>query len=99
MAVVDEQTEPVRRFVLNTEATVEVHIPALDAVDDQQGVRSLRLRSVDRDRVFPTLPTAVAAYEAWCATGDLPCQAGGRPNGPVGGREAPARPLRTGTRW
>ncbi|MFF7926540.1 hypothetical protein ACFZDP_36325 [Streptomyces mirabilis] len=61
MAVVDEQTEPVRRFVLNTEATVEVHIPALDAVDDQQGVRSLRLRSVDRDRVFPTLPTAVGS--------------------------------------
>lgn len=33
MAVVDEQTEPVRRFVLNIEATVEVDITALDAAD------------------------------------------------------------------
>jgi hypothetical protein len=97
MAVVDEHTEPVRRFVLNTEATVEVHIPALDAVDDPQAY--VLSYSVGTDRVVPTLPTAVAAYEAWCATGDLPCEAGGRPNGPVGGREAAARPLRTGTRW
>jgi MFS superfamily sulfate permease-like transporter len=33
VAVVDEQTEPVRRFVLNIEATVEVDITALDAAD------------------------------------------------------------------
>ncbi|WP_089103823.1 SulP family inorganic anion transporter [Streptomyces hyaluromycini] len=33
LASVDEQTEPVRWFVLNTEANVEVDITALDAVD------------------------------------------------------------------
>jgi len=33
LAAVDEQTEPVRWFVLNTEANVEVDITALDAVD------------------------------------------------------------------
>jgi MFS superfamily sulfate permease-like transporter len=59
MAVFDVQTEPVRRLVLNTEATVEVHIPALDAVDDLQAY--VLLDSVGTDRVVPTLPTAVAA--------------------------------------
>lgn len=34
LAAVDEQTGPVRWFVLNTEANVEVDITALDAVDD-----------------------------------------------------------------
>ena len=34
LAAVDEQTEPVRWFVLNTEANVEVDITALDAVDE-----------------------------------------------------------------
>lgn len=57
MAVFDLQTEPVRRLVLNTEATVEVHIP--DAVDDLQAY--VLLDSVGTDRVVPTLPTAVAA--------------------------------------
>lgn len=57
MAVFDVQTEPVRRLVLNTEATVEVHIP--DAVDDLQAY--VLLDSVGTDRVVPTLPTAVAA--------------------------------------
>ncbi|MFG2129198.1 SulP family inorganic anion transporter [Streptomyces sp. NPDC048751] len=33
LAAVDEQTDPVRWFVLNTEANVEVDITALDAVD------------------------------------------------------------------
>jgi SulP family sulfate permease len=34
LAAVDEQEEPVRWFVLNTEANVEVDITALDAVDE-----------------------------------------------------------------
>lgn len=34
LAAVDEQTGPVRWFVLNTEANVEVDITALDAVDE-----------------------------------------------------------------
>jgi hypothetical protein len=41
-----------------------VHIPALDAVDDLKAY--VLSDSVCTDRVFPTLPTAVAAYEAWC---------------------------------
>ncbi|MEU1406748.1 sulfate permease [Streptomyces sp. NPDC005728] len=85
---VDEQTEPVRWFVLNTEANVEVDITALDAVDGLRreltgrGIVFALARvkqdllddlqaygladSVGADRIFPTLPTAVAAYQAWC---------------------------------
>lgn len=87
LAAVDEQTGPVRWFVLNTEANVEVDITALDAVD------ALRRELTDRgivfalarvkqdllddlmaygladivgpERIFPTLPTAVAAYRKW----------------------------------
>ncbi|MFD3600914.1 SulP family inorganic anion transporter [Streptomyces sp. NPDC058656] len=87
LAAVDEQGDPVRWFVLNTEANVEVDITALDAVD------ALRLELARRDIVFalarvkqdlmdeldaygltesvgtglifPTLPTAVAAYREW----------------------------------
>jgi MFS superfamily sulfate permease-like transporter len=88
VAVVDERTEPVRRFVLNTEATAEVDITALDAVDGLRreltgrGIVSTLARvrqdllddlqayglsdSVGRDRIFLTLPTALAPYEAWC---------------------------------
>ncbi|MEU5536188.1 sulfate permease [Streptomyces sp. NPDC020362] len=44
LAAVDEQTEPVRWFVLNTEANVEVDITALDAVDDLR--RELTGRSI-----------------------------------------------------
>jgi MFS superfamily sulfate permease-like transporter len=88
LAAVDEQTEPVRWFVLNTEANVEVDITALDAVDDlrrelttrgimfalarvkQDLLDDLRAHgladSVGADRIFPTLPTVVAAYRAWC---------------------------------
>lgn len=87
LAAVDEQTDPVRWFVLNTEANVEVDITALDAVDELR--RDLTHRgvvfalalvrqdllddleaygladSVGTDRIFPTLPTAVAAYRTW----------------------------------
>ncbi|OIJ68712.1 sodium-independent anion transporter [Streptomyces mangrovisoli] len=44
LAAVDEQTEPVRWFVLNTEANVEVDITALDAVDQLR--RELARRGV-----------------------------------------------------
>ncbi len=84
LAAVDEQTDPVRWFVLNTEANVEVDITALDAVDElrrqltDRGVVFALARvkqdllvdlraygladSVGPDLIFPTLPTAVAAY-------------------------------------
>lgn len=88
LAAVDEQTEEVRWFVLNTEANVEVDITALDAVDEVRralvgrGVVFAMARvkrdllddlrpyglvdSVGEDMIFPTLPTAVAAYREWC---------------------------------
>ncbi|MET7479386.1 sulfate permease [Streptomyces sp. NPDC005648] len=84
LAAVDEQSDPVRWFVLNTEANVEVDITALDAVDElrreltHRGVVFALARvkqdlmddlraygladTVGADRIFPTLPTAVAAY-------------------------------------
>jgi len=87
LAAVDEQTAPVRWFVLNTEANVEVDITALDAVDElrrqltHRGIVFALARvkqdlledleayglaeSVGSDRIFPTLPTAVAAYREW----------------------------------
>ncbi len=89
LASVDEQSEPVRWFVLNTEANVEVDITALDAVDElrreltRRGIVFALARvkqeilddleaygltdSVGKARIFPTLPTAVAAYRAWLA--------------------------------
>lgn len=88
LAAVDEQTGPVRWFVLNTESNVEVDITALDAVDDlrreltRRGIVFALARvkqdllddleayglaeSVGRELIFPTLPTAVAAYRTWC---------------------------------
>jgi MFS superfamily sulfate permease-like transporter len=88
LASVDEQTDPVRWFVLNTEANVEVDITALDAVDELRrelvgrgvvfalarvkhdlldDLRAYGLEeSVGTDLIFPTLPTAVAAYRTWC---------------------------------
>jgi sulfate permease, SulP family len=88
LAAVDEQTEAVRWFVLNTEANVEVDITALDAVDElrreltHRGIVFSLARvkqdlldeltaygltaTVGRERIFPTLPTAVAAYRRWC---------------------------------
>jgi sulfate permease, SulP family len=78
---------PVRWFVLNVEANVEVDFTALEAVD---AVRTELARAgtvfalarikqdllarleafgladkIGPDRIFPTLPTAVAAYERW----------------------------------
>lgn len=90
LAAVDEQTEPVHWFVLNTEANVEVDITALDAVDElrreltRRGVVFALARvkqdllddlaayglvdSVGENLIFPTLPTAVAAYRKWSDT-------------------------------
>ena len=87
LAAVDEQTEPVRWFVLNTEANVEVDITALDAVDELRRELALRgivfalarvkqdlldnlrayglVDTIGSERIFPTLPTAVAAYRKW----------------------------------
>ncbi|MFH9584947.1 SulP family inorganic anion transporter [Streptomyces luteogriseus] len=87
LEAVDEQPEPVRWFVLNTEANVEVDITALDAVDEvrrelaHRGIVFALARvkqdllddltaygladTVGRARIFPTLPTAVAAYRKW----------------------------------
>lgn len=87
LAAVDQQIVPVRWFVLNAEANVEVDITALDALDElrrELGHRGTvfalaRVKqdllddlkaygladSVGTDLVFPTLPTAVAAYREW----------------------------------
>lgn len=87
LAAVQEQAVPVRWFVLNTEANVEVDITALDAVDElrrELGHRGIvfalaRVKqellddlkaygladSVGAHLIFPTLPTAVAAYREW----------------------------------
>ncbi|MDR6975913.1 high affinity sulfate transporter 1 [Streptomyces sp. 3330] len=87
LTAVDEQTGPVRWFVLNAEANVEVDITALDAVDELRreltgrGIVFCLARvkqdlmddlvaygladTVGGERIFPTLPTAVAAYRAW----------------------------------
>lgn len=88
LAAVAEQEVPVRWFVLNAEANVEVDITALDSMDElrrelgERGVEFAMARvkqdlrddldayglsaSVGEERIFPTLPTAVAAYRSWC---------------------------------
>ncbi len=87
LAAVAEEADPVRWFVLNTEANVEVDITALDAVEalrDELAGRGIvfalaRVKqdlrtqldaygltaSIGEDRIFPTLPKALAAYHAW----------------------------------
>ncbi|MGW4965146.1 SulP family inorganic anion transporter [Nonomuraea sp. NPDC004186] len=87
LAAVDQQDTPVRWFVLNAEANVEVDITALDAVDslrqelERRGIVFAMARvkqdlrtyldaygltaTVGEQRLFPTLPTAVAAYRQW----------------------------------
>ncbi len=84
LAAVDENSDPVRWFVLNAEANVEVDLTALDVLDQLRAELATRgiefamarvkqdLRDalqaaglIDRigeDRIFMTLPTAVAAY-------------------------------------
>jgi sulfate permease, SulP family len=87
LAAVDGQPDPVRWFVLNVEAIVEVDITALEALDEVRVELSRRgivfalarvkrdllddldafglTASIGADRLFPTLPTAVAAYRQW----------------------------------
>jgi len=91
LAAVADETSPVRWFVLNTEANVEVDITALDSVEALRAELAGRgivfalarvkqdlheeldayglTESVGEDRIFPTLPNAVAAYRAWDADG------------------------------
>ena len=87
MAAVADESAPVRWFVLNTEANVEVDITALDSLEalrkeltgrgivfalarvkqdlrDELDAYGLS-KSVGAERIFPTLPVAVAAYQAW----------------------------------
>ena len=84
LAAVADSPQPVRWFVLNAEANVEVDLTALDALESlrselaRRGIvfamarvkQDLRaaleaagiLEKIGRDRLFMTLPTAVAAY-------------------------------------
>ena len=89
LAAADQPPVPVRWFVLNVEANVEVDFTALEAVDALReeitrrgAVFALarvkqdllaRLESfglaekIGADRLFPTLPTVVGAYEKWAS--------------------------------
>jgi high affinity sulfate transporter 1 len=92
IAAADQQPEPVRWFILNVEANVEVDFTALGALDlvreeitRRGGVFALaRVKQdllgrlldfgledrIGTDRLFPTLPTAVQAYQDWAARQD-----------------------------
>ena len=85
--VIDEADPPVRWFLLNTEAMIEIDITAADALETlraelaDRGIvlalarmkQELRkelapsglVERIGEDKVFPTLPTAVAAYRQW----------------------------------
>jgi len=87
LAAADQHDSPLRWFVLNVEANVEVDFTALEAMDavreeitGRGGVFALarvkhdllaRLQSfgladkIGAELLFPTLPTAVDAYEKW----------------------------------
>jgi MFS superfamily sulfate permease-like transporter len=99
LAAADRQS-PVRWFVLNVEANVEVDFTALEAMDavrreiiSRGAVFALarvkqdllaRLRSfgladtIGAERMYPTLPTAVAAYQDWAAKQDQEPGSAGR---------------------
>jgi sulfate permease, SulP family len=92
LAAAGRRDVPVRWFVLNVEANVEVDFTALEALDAlreeitrQGAVFALarvkqdllaRLQAfglaekIGQDRLFPTLPTAVAAYRSWAGQQD-----------------------------
>ncbi len=103
LAAADQPSDPVRWFVLNVEANVEVDFTALEAVDavreeliSRGAVFALarvkqdllaRLKSfglaekIGADRLFPTLPTAVLAYQTWAGQHDhQPGQDGAEPS-------------------
>lgn len=84
LEAVDHNEDPVRWFVLNAEANVEVDLTALDVLEQlrtelkSRGIEFAMARvkedlrvmldaaglvdKIGEDRIFPTLPTAVAAY-------------------------------------
>lgn len=88
LAAVEQSPTPVRWFVLNAEANVEVDLTALDALErlrlecDRRGIvfamarvkQDLRdameaagiLDTIGQDRLYMTLPTAVAAFKRSC---------------------------------
>ena len=88
LAAVESADDP-KWLVLNVEASVDVDISGLDALEslrhelDQRGILLALARvkqdllddlqayglaqSIGPERLFPTLPTAVAGYEAWVA--------------------------------
>ncbi|HEY7596105.1 MAG TPA: sulfate permease [Actinophytocola sp.] len=94
LAAVDESPTPVRWFLLNAEANVEVDVTAVDALEDlrseltRRGIvfamarvkQDLREfldkagfpRRVGQERIFPTLPTAVAGFRQWQAENQRP---------------------------
>jgi high affinity sulfate transporter 1 len=94
LAAIDASPRPVRWFLLNAEANVELDITAVDAVDDLRGELSRRgitfamarvkqdlrddlraaglLERIGPDLIFPTLPTAVAAYQESLGTAESP---------------------------
>ena len=87
LANVDRTSPPVRWFVLNAEANVEVDLTAVDALEELRQALSDRgivfalarvksevraeleatglVERIGADRLFATLPTAVAAYQEW----------------------------------
>ena len=99
LAAADQDAGPVRWFVLNVEANVEVDFTALEAVDavreefTKRGTIFALARvkqdllddlqafgladKIGEERIFPTLPTAVQAYEQW-ARGNPPSGDGRR---------------------
>jgi SulP family sulfate permease len=94
LAAANQQAGPVRWFVLNVEANVEVDFTALEAVEALRAELSTagtvfalarvkqdlldRLQAfglaskIGTELLFPTLPTAVQAYEAWAREHPLP---------------------------
>ena len=92
MAEAPERVRPVRWFLLNAEANIEVDSTAVDALEEvrstlaERGVvfamarvkQDLRVvldragfsERVGDDLIFPTLPTALAAYRAYAASDD-----------------------------
>lgn len=87
LAAVGRANPPVKWFLLNAEANVEVDLTAVDALEDLRRALSDRgivfalarvksevraeleeaglIARIGSDRVFATLPTAVAAYREW----------------------------------
>jgi sulfate permease, SulP family len=87
IAAADQSPDPVRWFVLNVEANVEVDFTALEAVDALRAEITSRgavfalarvkqdllvrlqsfglIEKIGAELMFPTLPTALEAYEEW----------------------------------